>query len=105
MKKISDEQRKAPAKQRGAAKPPDTAAAAAELRSRAESSLPKPRKAPKAGTSPASEADSRRLLHELQVHQIELEMQNAELQESRNLAETLLEKYVELYDFAPVGYF
>jgi PAS domain S-box-containing protein len=105
MKKTSDEQRKAPAKQRGAAKPPDPAAAAADLRSRAESSLPKPRKAPKAGTSPASDADTRRLLHELQVHQIELEMQNSELQECRHQAESLLEKYVELYDFAPVGYF
>jgi len=79
--------------------------AAADLRSRAESRLPKPRKIPKAGDTPASDADTCRLLHELQVHQIELEMQNAELQESRNQAETLLEKYVELYDFAPVGYF
>jgi hypothetical protein len=40
----------------------------------------------------------------LEVHQIELEMQNAELQEARDKVETLLETYTDLYDFAPVGY-
>jgi len=48
--------------------------------------------------------DSRRLLHELQVHQIELEMQNEELQKARDEMEAGLTKYSELYDFAPVGY-
>ncbi len=52
-----------------------------------------------------SGADAQRLLQELQVHQIELEMQNAELEEARERTESLLEKYTELYDFAPVGYF
>lgn len=51
------------------------------------------------------ESESRRLVHELEVHQIELEMQNAELRLARNDMEALLEKYTELYDFAPVGYF
>jgi PAS domain S-box-containing protein len=50
-------------------------------------------------------ADTQRLVHELQVHQIELEMQNTELQRARLEAETALGKYTELYDFAPVGYF
>jgi PAS domain S-box-containing protein len=50
-------------------------------------------------------ADTLRLVHELQVHQIELELQNVELQRARVEAETALEKYTELYDFAPVGYF
>ena len=54
---------------------------------------------------PGSEADAQRLLHELQVHQVELEMQNAELQDARDRMEGLLEKYTDLYDFAPVGYF
>jgi len=45
------------------------------------------------------------VLHELEVHQIELELQNAELQEARNRSELLLEKYTDLYDFAPIGYF
>jgi PAS domain S-box-containing protein len=51
------------------------------------------------------EASPQRLLHELQVHQVELEMQNMELQEARDRMEILLEKYTDLYDFAPVGYF
>ncbi len=51
-----------------------------------------------------SAGDPHRLLHELQVHQIELEMQNSELLEARNRTEVLLEKYTDLYDFAPVGY-
>lgn len=46
-----------------------------------------------------------RLLHELEVHQIELEMQNAELRHAWDEMEMSLEKYTELFDFAPVGYF
>ena len=52
-----------------------------------------------------AEEDAIRLLHELEVHQIELEMQNTELRISRDESEALLDKYTELYDFAPVGYF
>ena len=55
--------------------------------------------------NPKLEADPGRLLHELQVHQVELEVQNAELQDTRNRMEVLLEKYTDLYEFAPVGYF
>src|SRR5450759_4657600 len=51
------------------------------------------------------EADPKRLLHELQVHQIELEMQNDELQHAYETAERALSKYTMLYDFAPMGYF
>jgi len=53
---------------------------------------------------PLPPADAARLLHELQVHQIELEMQNDELVAGRNEMEVLLEKYADLYDFAPAGY-
>ena len=49
--------------------------------------------------------DSQRLLHELQVHQIELEMQNEALLASRAEVEGLLASYRELYDFSPVAYF
>ncbi len=53
----------------------------------------------------ASEADVRALIHELEVHQIELEMQNEELLAARSTAEEAKEKFVALYDFAPAGYF
>jgi PAS domain S-box-containing protein len=52
-----------------------------------------------------TEMDSQRLLHELEVHQIELEMQNAELRLARDEADLVRKKYSDLYDFAPVGYF
>jgi two-component system cell cycle sensor histidine kinase/response regulator CckA len=52
-----------------------------------------------------SEAEVRRLLHELQVHEIELEMQNEELKQAGLAARESADKYTELYDFAPIGYF
>jgi PAS domain S-box-containing protein len=54
---------------------------------------------------PRTEEETKRLVHELEVHQIELEMQNAELHQARDEMGTILEKYTDLYDFAPVGYF
>jgi PAS domain-containing protein len=54
---------------------------------------------------PVLEADVKKLLHELQVHQIELEMQNEELRQANETAESALRKYTMLYDFAPTGYF
>ena len=52
-----------------------------------------------------SETDARALVHELQVHQIELEMQNEELQRAQAAAEEASERYGDLFDFAPVAYF
>jgi PAS domain S-box-containing protein len=45
------------------------------------------------------------LVHELQVHQIELEMQNEELRQAKNATEDALIRYSDLYDFAPVSLF
>lgn len=55
--------------------------------------------------SPLTEAESLKLIHELQVHQLELEMQNEELVQAKKQAEEAIRKYSELYDFAPFGYF
>lgn len=72
-----------------------------ELRQRAEAQLKK-----QAGRNKSipSEENAKRMLHELQVQQIELEMQNDELKQAR-LAETLHYRYTELFEFAPVAYF
>ncbi len=49
--------------------------------------------------------DIKKLIHELDVHQIELDMQNDELRKAQAEIELSRAKYVDLYDFAPVGYF
>jgi diguanylate cyclase (GGDEF)-like protein/PAS domain S-box-containing protein len=57
--------------------------------------------------TPAKAAPDRsagELLHELQVHMIELEMQNEALRQSRMELEKSRDRYVDFYDFAPVGY-
>jgi PAS domain S-box-containing protein len=75
---------------------------AAELRRRAEERLKRRRPG---GARQRTQAETARLVHELEVHQIELEMQNEELQQMRAKAEVLLAQYTDLYDFAPTGYF
>jgi two-component system CheB/CheR fusion protein len=52
----------------------------------------------------ANEFEARRLVHELRVHQIELELQNEQLRDSRVELEQSLARYTELFDFAPIGY-
>ncbi|MBS4030691.1 MAG: PAS domain S-box protein [Clostridiales bacterium] len=56
-------------------------------------------------SSPVTPEELQRLVHELEVHQIELEMQNEELQQARLELEASLERYTDFYDYAPVGYF
>lgn len=71
----------------------------ATLRQRAESRLRQSHPGLVAG-----QWDTAHLLHELQVHQIELEMHNEELRLAYDEADSLRERYADLYDFAPVGY-
>jgi PAS domain-containing protein len=55
-------------------------------------------------SSPSTAGSALTLLHELQVHQVELDLQDEELRRSRTELETTLARQVQLYDFAPVGY-
>ena len=55
--------------------------------------------------SPLSNTDLHQVIHELQVHQVELMMQNEELTKAKEESEAARIKYADLYDFAPAGYF
>ncbi|MBI5071082.1 MAG: response regulator [Deltaproteobacteria bacterium] len=57
-----------------------------------------------AATVPVDLEGSLRLVHELRVHQVELELQNEELRRTREELEASLVRYADLYDHAPVGY-
>ena len=66
----------------------------AEERLKLETSLPEE----------ISPAEAQKLIHELRVHQIELEMQNEELRRAQEILEESRRRYSDLYDFAPIGY-
>jgi len=54
---------------------------------------------------PPSEMEAARVLHELRVHQLEMEMQNEALREAQLEAEAGWERFQELYDGSPAGHF
>jgi transcriptional regulator with PAS, ATPase and Fis domain len=53
----------------------------------------------------AAEIEMKRLVQELEVHQLELEMQNEQLRQAQQALEISRNAFAELYDFAPAGYF
>ena len=73
-----------------------------ELRRRAEDRL---QAGHQPGPPPRAPEDLERLVHELQVHQVELELQNEELIRANREVEQANLRFADLYDFAPVGYF
>ena len=81
--------------------PTDKAEQMASLRKLAESYLSEARPDDK----DFSELELKELLHELYIHQAELEIQNEELQQAREELETERNRYLELFESAPMGYF
>ena len=59
----------------------------------------------KLASDPATASDALKMLHELQVHQVELDLQQEHMNEDRLAIEQLTLRQVELYVFAPVAYF
>jgi PAS domain S-box-containing protein len=70
-----------------------------DLRARAEAQLAKKR--PDVARLP--EQDAQKVVHDLQVHQVELEMQNEELLRAQEALEEARDRFADLYDFAPLA--
>jgi PAS domain S-box-containing protein len=73
---------------------------ASKLRQKAEEKLGRQKSKT---TQVLSEEATQRLIHNLEIHQIELEMQQEELILAKERAEILSERYTELFDFSPIG--
>jgi PAS domain S-box-containing protein len=82
------------------AKKPDGSMKVTALRRQAEEAL----RATNRDVAAMPVKDVQHLVHELQVHQIELEMQNDELRRAQLELEAARDRYVDLYDFSPAGY-
>ena len=59
----------------------------------------------KLASNPQSASDALKLLHELQVHQVELDLQHEQLDQTRRELTEELDRLAELYDHAPLGFF
>jgi two-component system, sporulation sensor kinase E len=79
---------------------PDKPTKVTELRRQAEDLL----RATKHDVAAMPVKDVQQLVYELQVHQIELDMQNEELRRTRLELEAARDRYVDLYDFSPAGH-
>ncbi|MEO7818550.1 MAG: PAS domain S-box protein, partial [Actinomycetota bacterium] len=82
------------------AKEPDTSTKVTESRRQAEERL----RATPRDVAAMPTKDVQQLVHELQVHQIELDMQNEELRRTQVELEAARDRYADLYDFSPAGY-
>lgn len=82
------------------AKTPDRSTQVTALRRQAEEQL----RVTKCDVAAMPIKDVQQLVHELQVHQVELELQNEELRRAQVALEAARDRYVALYDCAPVGY-
>lgn len=54
---------------------------------------------------PARASEAQKLLHELQVHQVELDLQHEQVEQNQRELTEDLHRYAELYNLAPIGYF
>jgi PAS domain S-box-containing protein len=52
----------------------------------------------------SSPAETAKVIHELEVHRVELEIQNEALREAQRFAENALKRYTEMFELAPLGY-
>jgi len=75
-----------------------------EFRRQAEALASRMAVPPQESAGATSPADLQRTLHELRVHQIELELQNEELRRTQVELDGTRERFADLYDFAPIGY-
>ena len=94
-------QRPPPPREASPAGPKDLTSPARDLRHEAEARIARLLGRP---SSVADTESMERLVHELGVHQVEIEMQNEELRQAQAALEASRDRYVNLYEQAPVGY-
>jgi len=76
-----------------------------KLRKKAEDLARNKAAGPSQNEQSRSPEEAQQLIHELRVHQIELELQNEELRRAQSELDAAGARYFDFYDLAPVGYF